>query len=167
MGLTTGAGPFGERPHGRFDFQQPARIRYTEPCPRRVRGEKDGVTVADSRDVQLVWLTGKQPQYAFPADDVTIPARPAPGLDGYVVLAWGAVDAWFEEDEQVFVHVRDPYSRIDVLETASRVRVAVAGETLAAGTPRILFETGLPPRYYFDRADVRLDRLTPTDTESG
>jgi uncharacterized protein (DUF427 family) len=77
------------------------------------------------------------------------------------------VDAWFEEDEQVFVHVRDPYSRIDVLETTSRVRVSLGGQTLAEGTPKILFETGLPPRYYFDRADVRLDLLTPSGSETG
>jgi uncharacterized protein (DUF427 family) len=167
MGLTTGAGPFGERPHGRFNFEHPARISYIEPCYRRVRAVKDGATVADSRRVQLVWRTGKQPQYAFPAEDVTISALSAPGLEGHVMLAWDAVDAWFEEDEQVFVHVRDPYSRIDVLETTSTVRVALGGQTLAEGTPRILFETGLPPRYYFDRADVRLDLLTPADTESG
>jgi uncharacterized protein (DUF427 family) len=167
MGLTTGAGPFGERPHGRFDFDHPAEIWYVEPCPRRVRAEKDGVTVADSRGVQLVWQTGKQPQYAFPAGDVAVAADPAPGLDGYLTLAWDAVDAWFEEDEQVFVHVRDPYSRIDVLETTSRVRVSLGGQTLAEGTPKILFETGLPPRYYFDRADVRLDLLTPSGSETG
>jgi uncharacterized protein (DUF427 family) len=167
MGLTTGAGPFGERPHGRFDFEHPARIRYVEPCPRRVRAEKDGATVVDSRRVQLVWRTGTQPQYAFPTEDVTIPAGRAPGLEGYVTLAWNAVDAWFEEDEQVFVHVRDPYSRIDVLDTTSRVRVSLDGATLAEGIPKILFETGLPPRYYFDRADVRLEFLTPSDSESG
>lgn len=167
MGLTTGAGPFGERPHGRFDFDAPARIRYSEPTYRHVRGMRDGETVADSRRVVLVWETGKQPRYAFPTADVRIDGAPAPGLDGYVVFGWDDMDAWFEEDEQVFVHVRDPYSRIDVLETSSRVRVAVDGVALAEGTPRILFETGLPPRYYFDPADVRLDLLTPSVTETG
>ena len=167
MGLTTGSGPFGERPTGRFDFEHPERIRYAEPFPRRVRGEKDGQTVIDSRRVQLVWVTGRQPQYAFPAEDVQIRARPTPGLDGYVSLPWNAVDAWFEEDEQVFVHVRDMYHRIDILETASRVRVSSGGQTLAEGTPRILFETALPPRYYFDRPDVRLDLLTPSESETG
>jgi uncharacterized protein (DUF427 family) len=167
MGLTTGAGPFGERPHGGFDFEHPARIRYSEPFPRRVRGVKDGATVVDSRSVHLVWLTGKQPQYAFPAGEVTVPAEPVPGLDGYVTLAWDAVGAWFEEDEQVAVHVRDPYHRIDVLATTSHVRVLSGGQTLAEGTPALLFETGLPPRYYFDRPDVRLDLLTASDTESG
>lgn len=65
------------------------------------------------------------------------------------------------------MHVRDPYSRIDVLETTRRVRASAEGPALAEGTRRILFETGLPPRYYFDPADVRLDLLTPSETESG
>ena len=167
MGLTTGAGPFGKRPQGRFDFEPPARVRYVEDFPRRVRAEKDGATVIDSRRVKLVWVTGRQPHYAFPAEEVTIPAHRVPGLEGYVALAWDAVDAWYEESERVFVHVRDPYSRIDVVETTSHVRVSAGGQTLAAGTPRILCETGLPPRYYFDPADVRLDLLTPSETESG
>ena len=167
MGLTTGSGPFGERPHGEFDFDPPRRVRYHEPSARHVRGERDGRTVIDSRRVRLVWETGRQPMYAFPAEDVRIDARPVPELPGYVTLDWDDVDAWYEEDEQVFVHVRDPYSRIDVLETTSEVRVSRDGEVLAAGTPRILFETGLPPRYYFDPADVRLDLLTPSETESG
>lgn len=167
MGLTTGAGPFGERPQGRFDFEPPPRVRYVEPTAKHVRAEKDGRTVADSRRVTLFWTTGAQPQYAFPLEDVSIPGRPVPGLERHVSFAWDEIDAWFEEDEQVFVHVRDPYSRIDVLETPSSVRVSVDGETLAEGTPKILFETGLPPRYYFDPADVRLDLLTPSETESG
>ena len=167
MGLTTGAGPFGERPQGRFDFATPTRARYVEPTAKHVRAEKDGRTIADSRRVLLVWETGKQPQYAFPAEDVSVDARPVPGLDGYVRLAWDDADAWFEEAEQVFVHVRDLYHRIDVLETTSRVTVCVDGIALAEGVPRILFETALPPRYYFDPADVRLDLLTPSETESG
>ena len=167
MGLTTGAGPFGERPQGRFDFAAPTPVRYVEPTAKHVRAEKDGRTIADSRRVLLVWETGKQPQYAFPADDVSVEAVPVPGLDDYVSLPWNAADAWFEEAEQVFVHVRDLYHRIDVLETTSHVRVSVDGATLAEGVPRILFETALPPRYYFDPAQVRLDLLTPSETESG
>ena len=114
MGLTKGNGPFGEQPRGRFDFDPPARIRFVEDFPRRVRAEKDGATVIDSERVKLVWVTGTLPQYAFPAEDVTVRAHAVKGVEGYVALAWNAVDAWFEEEEQVFVHVRDPYSRIDV-----------------------------------------------------
>ena len=167
MGLTTGAGPFGERPQGRFDFDPPARARYVEPTQKRVRAEKDGRTVADSRRVLLVWETGSQPVYAFPAEDVDVEGEPVPGLAGYVRLAWDAADAWYEEDERVFVHVRDLYHRIDVLETTSRVRVSVDGVALAEGTPRFLFETALPRRAYFDPAEVRLDVMTPSDTETG
>jgi uncharacterized protein (DUF427 family) len=32
--------------------------------------------------------------------------------------------------------------------------------------PRILFETGLPPRYYLPLTDVRLDLLRPSATQS-
>ena len=167
MGLTTGAGPFGERPQGRFDFEAPTSVRYVEPTAKRVRAQKDGRTIADSREVLLVWETGKQPQYAFPATDVSVEAGPVPGLEGYVRLAWDAADAWFEEAEQVFVHVRDLYHRIDVLDTTSRVTVAIGDMTLADAVPRILFETALPPRYYFDPSNVRLDLLTPSETESG
>ena len=127
MGLTMGTGPFGKQPQGRFDFDPPARIRYIEDFPRRVRAEKDGATVIDSERVKLVWVTGNLPQYAFPEEDVTVRAHAVKDLDGYVALAWNAVDAWFEEEEQVFVHVRDPYSRIDVIETKKRVRASVEG----------------------------------------
>ena len=167
MGLTTGAGPFGERPQGRFDFDPPAHVRYIESTAKHVRAEKDGRTIADSRRVMLVWETGKQPRYAFPAEDVTVQGRPVPGLHNFVLLDWGDADAWFEEAEQVIVHVRDLYHRIDVLETTRHVRVSIDGVTLADAVPKMLFETGLPPRCYFDPTDVRLDLLTPSETETG
>ena len=80
-------------------------------------------------------------------------------------LEWDAMDAWFEEDEQVFTHPRDPYTRIDVLHSSRHVRIEVDGTTVAESTkPTVLFETGLPPRYYLPRTHVRMDLLTPTDT---
>jgi uncharacterized protein (DUF427 family) len=43
--------------------------------------------------------------------------------------------------------------------------VDVDGTTVAESTsPRMLFETGLPVRYYLPKTDVRLDLLTPTET---
>ena len=54
-----------------------------------------------------------------------------------------------------------------MLETTTRVRVSIGGVTLADAVPKLLFETGLPPRSYFDPTDVRLDLLAPSDTESG
>lgn len=74
---------------------------------------------------------------------------------------------WFEEDEPIFVHPRDPYSRVDILGSSRNVRVEVDGVTLAdSSSPRILFETGLPARYYLPLPDVRMDLLVASDTHS-
>jgi uncharacterized protein (DUF427 family) len=93
---------------------------------------------------------------------------PLPGRDdirGYLAFYWHKLDAWFEEDDEVFVHPRSPFHRVDVLNSSRHVRVAVGGETVAeTRRPRLLFETGLPTRYYIPRADVRMDLLTPTDS---
>ncbi|WP_214412213.1 DUF427 domain-containing protein [Sphaerisporangium fuscum] len=90
---------------------------------------------------------------------------PIEELKGRVRFEWGAMDAWFEEDEEVFVHARDPYTRVDILASSRHVRVEVDGVTVAdSRSPRILFETGLPPRYYLPKTDVRLDLLRRTDT---
>jgi uncharacterized protein (DUF427 family) len=78
---------------------------------------------------------------------------------------WAAMDAWFEEDEEVFTHARSPYTRIDILASSRQVRVELDGVTIAeTASPRLLFETGLIVRYYLPKTHVRLDLLTPTDT---
>lgn len=75
-----------------------------------------------------------------------------------VRVPWDAAERWLEEDEEVIVHPHDPYHRIEVLRSSRHVRVHVGGEPVAESTrPRILFETGLPPRYYLPREDVRAD----------
>jgi len=80
-------------------------------------------------------------------------------------LDWHAMDAWFEEDEQVFTHARDPYTRVDILPSSRHVRVEVDGLTIAETTkPTLLFETGLPTRYYVPKTHVRMELLTPTET---
>jgi uncharacterized protein (DUF427 family) len=74
------------------------------------------------------------------------------------------MDAWFEEDEEVFVHARDPYTRVDILASSRHIRVEVDGTTLAETVkPTLLFETGHPVRYYLPKTDVRMDLLTPSD----
>jgi uncharacterized protein (DUF427 family) len=168
MSLTVGTGPFGHRPAGHFDFEPPETVTYVEPFRRRVRAVKDGETVVDSDRVVLVWRTGRLPRYAFPADDVRIASDPEPAADGYVTVAWYAVDRWIEEDDEVVVHPRDPYHRIDVLESSRRVRVLVQDAVVAESSrPRILFETALPPRYYLVRDDVRMDLLSDRDLTTG
>ena len=95
------------------------------------------------------------------------PDSPLEALRDAVRLDWDAMSEWFEEDEPVYTHPRDPYSRVDILASSRHVRVEVAGVTVAdSRQPRILFETGLPPRYYVPLTDVRMDLLRPSVTQS-
>ncbi len=84
-------------------------------------------------------------------------------IEGYIAFEWDAMDLWMEEDEEVRVHPRDPYHRIDVCHSSRHVRIVISGETIAeTRCPVILFETGLPARFYIRKTDVRLDLLEPT-----
>ena len=87
------------------------------------------------------------------------------GLTGTVRFDWAALDAWYEEDEEVFVHPRSPYSRVDAVRSTRTVRVELDGLVLAqSSSPVMVFETGLPTRYYLNRTDVDFTRLVPSDT---
>jgi uncharacterized protein (DUF427 family) len=90
---------------------------------------------------------------------------PIDELRGTVRFQWDAMEAWFEEDEQVCTHPRDPYTRVDILASSRRVRVLLDGLLLADSTsPRLLFETGLPARYYLPRTHVRMDLVERSPT---
>ena len=90
---------------------------------------------------------------------------PIDGLGDTVRFEWTALDAWFEEDEQVFVHPRNPCVRVDALRSTRTVRVELDGTRLAeSSSPVMVFETGLPTRYYFNRTDVNWAHLVRTDT---
>ncbi|MEV5299916.1 DUF427 domain-containing protein [Amycolatopsis methanolica] len=90
---------------------------------------------------------------------------PLEALKGHVRLDFAAMDSWFEEDEEIFVHPRDPRTRVDILASSRHVRIEIDGVTVAESrSPRLLFETGLPTRYYLPKTDVRLDLLEPSDT---
>lgn len=92
-----------------------------------------------------------------------LPEAPAE-LSRLVAFYWAKMGSWFEEDDEVFVHPRDPYKRIDVLQSSRHIEVRINGETVAETTrPRLLFETGLPTRYYIPKVDVRLDLLEDSD----
>jgi uncharacterized protein (DUF427 family) len=92
---------------------------------------------------------------------------PIEELRGLIRLDWNAMDAWFEEDEEVFTHARDPYTRVDILASSRHVRIEVAGVTIAESTsPRLLFETGLPVRYYLPKPHVRLEALVESPSVS-
>jgi uncharacterized protein (DUF427 family) len=82
-------------------------------------------------------------------------------------LEWDAMDAWFEEDEQVFTHPRDPYTRVDILPSSRHVRIEVDGVTVAESSkPTLLFETNLRVRYYLPKTHVRMDLLRPSESVS-
>jgi uncharacterized protein (DUF427 family) len=90
---------------------------------------------------------------------------PLEELRGHVRLRWDAMDEWLEEDEPVYTHPRDPFTRVDILASSRHVQVALDGLVLAdSDQPRILFETGLPPRFYLPLTQVRYDLFRPSDT---
>jgi uncharacterized protein (DUF427 family) len=88
-------------------------------------------------------------------------------IGDFVAFYWNRVDHWYEEDEEIFVHPRDPYKRVDVLQSSRWVLVIVAGETVAeTRRARFLFETRLPTRYYIPPEDVRRELLVSSDKKT-
>jgi uncharacterized protein (DUF427 family) len=92
---------------------------------------------------------------------------PLPGVADTMRFTWEAIDEWYEEDEEIFVHPRSPYTRVDALRSTRRVRVELDGVVLAdASSCVMVFETGLPTRYYVDRRCVRFEHLVPSETRT-
>ncbi|MFD4530271.1 DUF427 domain-containing protein, partial [Streptomyces sp. NPDC058470] len=100
--------------------------------------------------------------WTFPADD----------LAGHIAFDWfrrtdKVLDHWYEEEEEIFKHPRDPHKRVDALPSGRHVQVEIDG-TVVADTHQavLLFETGLPVRYYIPREDIRFDLLDPSEHSS-
>jgi uncharacterized protein (DUF427 family) len=88
-------------------------------------------------------------------------------IKGYYAFYWDQVDAWFEEDEQIFRHARDPYKRVDALQSSRHIQVVIDGVTVAdSKRPVIVFETGTPVRYYLPKEDIQLALLQETDLQT-
>lgn len=138
------------REHVRMHFFESSERRPSDPG----MGVRTYWTVAvgDRRAADAAYSWEQPPESAAP-------------ITGLIAFDWDSMDAVFEEDEEVFVHPRDPYTRIDVLRTSRRVSVLV-GDTLVADStqPRMLIESGLPVRWYLPRKDVRMDLLEPSYT---
>jgi uncharacterized protein (DUF427 family) len=167
VSLTTGRGPLGPNPAGRFSASMPPGVVYVEPFRRRVRGVTDGRTVVDSERVLLVHRPGEPPTYAFPGADVHdgTGADPEQAAPGHVRVPWDAVEAWYEEDERVHGHPRNPYHRVDCVRTSRRLRVEVAGAVLVDTAETLgVYETALEPRLYVPRESVRMDLLVAGTT---
>ena len=134
----------------RMDLMQETSRRSSSP----LKGEASywTVRVGDRLAEHAAW------SYADPLPD-------GPPVQGYLAFYWHLMDAWYEEDEEVFAHARDPYKRVDVLPSSRHVRVVLSGVTIAESRrPRLVLETGLPTRSSLPAQDVRMDLLEPTET---
>ncbi|MBV9453774.1 MAG: DUF427 domain-containing protein [Rubrobacter sp.] len=127
---------------------------HTTHCPFKGDASYWSVKVGDKVAENAVW------SYPEPIDS-------APPLSGLVAFYSNKMDEWYEESERVFVHPRDPYHRVDVLNSDRHVQIKVNGEIVAeTDRPKLLFETGLPTRYYIPPEDVHEDFLLPSDKET-
>ena len=119
-------------------------------CPYKGEASYWTIVVGDRRAENAVW------GYPEPYEEVK-------EIGGFLAFYWDRVDHWYEEDEEIFVHPRDPYKRVDVVESSRRVEVILGGERVAdTRRARFLFETRLPTRYYIPAEDVRTDLLLPS-----
>jgi uncharacterized protein (DUF427 family) len=176
MTMTVGSGPFGHRPAGSFNFDIPAGgIQYLEPFPRRIRAFARGELVVDSVNVRMLYEQHRLPVWCFPPEDVRVDVLAdgawlyADGLAaGLVGVRWHAVDQWLEEDEEVIVHPRDPYHRLELRDSSRHVEVALEGEKLAGSSSTlVLFETSLPARWYFAPEEITAKLAPNPDVRTG
>ncbi|KZV61645.1 DUF427-domain-containing protein [Peniophora sp. CONT] len=163
---------------------------YSEDVFRRVRVLFGGQYVADAPQPKLVWEHSWYPLYYFPKDtisheylknasqssngkstyDLVVGDKKAEGavtvfnegdFAGYVKINFSSADAWFEEDQRVYFHPKDPYKRVLVLPSSKHIRVEVDGVEVAnTKSSQRLYETALPIRTYIPLKDVRVDLLT-------
>lgn len=133
----------------RTDLLAPSALRTED----ELKGEAvfSHVVVGDRRAEDAAWSYGG-------------PLAEFPDVADHVAFVWSKMDNWYEEDEEVFVHPRDPYKRVDVMPSSRHIQILMDGVAVAdSRNPRILFETGHPVRYYLPKADVRMDLLEPSD----
>jgi uncharacterized protein (DUF427 family) len=152
--LETGCLPvyYFPRDHVRMEFLFPTKHHTT--CPYKGRASYWTVRTGGREAENAAW--------GYPD-----PIPESRAIAGAIAFYWDRMDAWFEEDEEIFVHPRSPYVRVDVVPSSRHVRVTVGGEVVAATRrARFLFETGLPTRYYIPPEDVRLDLLEPSATHT-
>ena len=126
-----------------------AKTETSTHCPYKGDASYWSLTLGGRNVDDILW------SYETPFDEV-------PELAGLAAFYWRKVDRWYEEDEEIFVHARDPYKRVDAIRSSREVRVVLGGETVARSTrAHFLFETRLPVRHYIPREDVRMDLLAP------
>jgi len=93
------------------------------------------------------------------------PIDTAAWLEGYLAIEWSRLDHWFDEDDEIFGHIRDPYHRVDARPTSRRIQVRIDGHLVADTTGAyVVSETGGPNRHYIPAEDVLTDEFTKSDT---
>lgn len=137
--------------------REEVRTDLLRPAQSPPTGKHTGSTVF--HDLEVAGGVRPNAAWTFPADD----------LAGHVAFEWflrtdTGLDHWYEEEEEIFVHPRDPHTRVDAVPSSRHVQVGIDGTVVAdTRTPVLLFETSLPVRYYIPRRDVRLDLFDTTD----
>jgi uncharacterized protein (DUF427 family) len=150
-----------ERPHYPTYYFPAADVRADRLSPTGGERHSPDRGLARLYSVTSGGKTAEAAAYTYPEPAI-------PELADHWAFHWSAMDHWFEELEEVFVHARDPYHRIDILHSSRHVEVVVGGIKVAdSRRPTLLFETGLPVRFYLPKVDVRMDLLTPTRTSTG
>jgi uncharacterized protein (DUF427 family) len=77
------------------------------------------------------------------------------------------MDQWFDEDDEIFGHIRDPYHRVDARPTSRHFQVRIDGHLVADTTSAfVVSETGGPNRYYIPPADIQTAEFTRSETTS-
>jgi len=153
-----------DAPDGMYVWEHPFFPQYYLPLSAVADGVLTPIAEREGRGLRCDVLGGGR---VASGAAVSFPDHPIPELRDHVRFEFGAMDAWFEEDEEIIVHPRDPATRVQTLPSSRRVTVSVDGVVIAdTGRPTFLHETGLPRRTYLPKLDVRLDLLTPTTTSS-
>ncbi len=141
-------------PHGDVRDDLLTRTDHSTHCPFKGDASYWSVTVDGRTADNALW------SYLDPLPD-------AAWLRDHVAPYWGSMDAWFDEDEEVAGHLRNPYTRVDARSTRRHLRVVAGGEVVAESRRAVLLsETGLPNRFYLPADDVRSDLLELSGTHT-
>ncbi|MBI37863.1 MAG: hypothetical protein CL568_09815 [Alphaproteobacteria bacterium] len=129
------------------------KTKHKTYCPYKGDASYFSISVNGKTSLNAVW------SYEDPVATVN-------GIKDYVAFYWNKVDQWYEEDEEVFVHARSPYVRIDILDSSRTIRIELDGKVLAESQrSRFLFETNLPPRFYIQKNSMKVNML-PSNKET-
>lgn len=120
-------------------------------CPFKGEASYWTVKAGDRVEENVAW------SYPEPLDGVAV-------IADHMAFYLKRVDAVYEEAIRLVGHPRDPYHRVDTVQSDRHVRVTIGGEVIAeTDRPKGVFETGLPPRWYIPTLDVDTDRLVRSD----